>query len=168
LRTEQIALDQKGPAEIPAAVEVADTVRTLPIPKGSQIVSNAEAHTITVLPAAPTTLTETTRKETATGPQSFQPPAPPTPAEIATGRATLYFQFGIAGGLALALFGLVRGWDFVMYGGSAIAGGCTLALLIDRNPLMFALIGVGLALCIAGPLLWHTKLKRVIETEPAN
>lgn len=62
-------------------------------------------------------------------------------------------------GLAVGLFGLVRGWDFVMYGGGAVAGACAFALFIQAHPLVFVVIGIGVALKIVGPLLWHTKLK---------
>ncbi|MCF3650162.1 hypothetical protein [Synoicihabitans lomoniglobus] len=154
------AVQQSGAAEVPARAEVNETVRTVPVPKGSEIVTDADTGNLRVIISEPTLLTETRRNEVSEAPQSFKPAAPPSPSDIANGRAVWFFRIGLGLGIALAVFGLVRGWDFVMYGGAAVAAGCGLSLFLQRNPLLAGLIGAGVLAAVVGPILWHWKLKR--------
>jgi hypothetical protein len=55
---------------------------------------------------------------------------------------------------------LVRGWDFIAYGGGAIAAGCFTGMALASVPAwLWAVFGVGATACIIGPVIWHTKLK---------
>jgi hypothetical protein len=152
---------QTGSAEQPAKAETTETQRVVPIPAGSEIVSDAARKVLTVKVSEPTEFREVVREEKATAPQSFKPPEPPSPSDIASGRATFFFQIGMVLGAAVGLFGMIRGWDFVMYGGAAVAAGCAIGVFMERYPWLFAVIGVGACLCVVGPLLWHLKLKKL-------
>jgi hypothetical protein len=71
------------------------------------------------------------------------------------------YRIALIVGIAAAIFGLVRNWDLVMWGGAAMAGAAACGLFVQRHPVLFAVIGGGLALGIAGVLIWHLRLKGV-------
>lgn len=153
----RVALTQTGTAETPATARSIATAETIPIPAGSTV-SIDTSGTVTITPAAPTTYTAARSDDSATGPQSFTPPAAPTPADEAEGRARLLYRLAIAAGGVAFLFGLIRGWDFVAWGGAALSGGAALGLFM-QHPLALALVGGGMAFALAGVLLWHLVLK---------
>lgn len=165
-------LTQTGAAQVPASAETVTNRATIPLPKGTEIrvvpvfPDRPEQGFAFTLPEAAPLMVESTA-ERVKGPQAFTPPAPPSPAEISTGRAVLGYRIGLALGIAAAIFGLVRGWDLVMYGGGAIAAGCAFGLFVQSHPVLFALLGVGVALAVVGPWLWHSKLKKLARPESA-
>lgn len=152
-------LQQSGPAQVPAKVTTTTETKTLPLPSGSDMVFNEKLGTFTLHFAAPSTLQTETKTEHAEAPQSFAPPAPPTPAQEADAKARFYYYLGLVVGVAAAAFGLVRGWDFVMVGGAVVAGACAFALFVQSHPVIFVLIGIGCALKFAGPYFYHTYIK---------
>lgn len=77
----------------------------------------------------------------------------------------IVFWVGLLVGVAAAIFGLVRMWNFVMWGGIAVAGASAIALFIHAYPWLLAVVGAGIALKFAGPYLWYTKVKHL---EPTN
>lgn len=166
-------LTQTGAAQVPAKIDTDTTKTTVPIPAGTEIIVDRSqlpgvqwqdgkvSGPLTLRLARDTVLTSETRSEHATAPQAFTPPAPPTPGQLADAKASGWFWAGLVAGGAVALFGLVRGWDFVMYGGAAVSGGCALGLFFQKHPLLFTLIGVGVALAVAGPYFWHMHLKHL-------
>lgn len=161
------SVTQTGTADVPARAEVMEESRSVPLPSGSELLIDERAGTVSVRLSSATTLTSATRTERAEAPRAYQPRAPPTPSDLADGRATLLYRVGLAVGLALGVFGLVRGWDLVMYGGGAIAAACAAGLFVARHPTLFAVIGLGAALAVVGPIIWHAKLKRLPTPAPA-
>lgn len=159
-----VAIQQTGDAARPATAAEASTRTETTIPPGVDVTAHPDGR-ITWRNAAPLALVSTHTAATATGPAAFQPPAPPTPAEEAAGRAALWMRLGLVAGVAAAVFGLVRGWDFVAYGGGAIAAACVVGLSLAAVPAwLWAVFGLGAAACVLGPVLWHTRLK---HTGPA-
>lgn len=154
-----VTVSQEGDAKTPAKVETNTATRTVPLPAGTSIIFDEKLGTVTLQLSKDSTLRTETRIERAEAPQAFTPPAPPSPVEETAAKVHGWFWVGLVIGVAGALFGLVRHWDFVMYGGIAIAGGCAFALFVQAHPLVFVLIGLGVALKVVGPLVWHTKLK---------
>lgn len=153
-------LGQSGDAQKPASVATAATVTTIPLPSSSLVILDEKKPGIVTLQlAAQSELKTETRSEKAEAPQAFTPPAPPTPVEISAGRVSVWFWCGIVAGVAAALFGLVRGWDMVMYGGGAVAAACGFALFVQAHPALIGIIGAGAALAVAGPYFWHTTHK---------
>lgn len=152
-------VEAKGDAEVPGKVETKSTNTVVALPLGTTLTFNQTAGTIDVLLKAPSSLHQTTVAERVEAPRAFVPPAPPTPQEVAKGQATLYFWIGLVVGICAAVFGLVRAWNLVMYGGIAVAAGCAFAIFVQDNPLVLWLIGFGVLLKVAGPLIWHTYLK---------
>lgn len=157
-------LQQTGAALVPAKAETITTRATIPLPAGTEFrvvpVMPADSALAFTLPSSVPIEVETTA-ERVTGPQAFTPPAPPTPAQEAAGRASLLYKLGLGAGIALAVFGLVRGWDFVMYGGASIAAGCAFGLFVEQHPLLFAVLGAGLLAVVGGPLIWKFKLQKL-------
>lgn len=151
---------QTGAAEVPAAAETTATTATVTLPAATTIAQDPATGALTYTLPAPAVLTAATRNERVTAPQSFTPPAPPTPADLAAGRAALWFRLGLVAGIAAALFGLVRGWDFVAWGGAAVAAGCALAIWLERSTLALPIIGAGIAFALAGVLAWHFHVKK--------
>lgn len=160
-------LKQNGSAESPAKVTSDTVTSTVPIPAGSTVtVNEKEPGKISVTLAGQTEIKTETRKESAEGAKAFEPPAPPKPTEIAAGRAAGWFWVGLVAGAAAGVFGLVRNWDLVMYGGGAVAAGCVLGLFVQQHPLVLVLVGCGVAAAVIGPTLWHLKLKHLEPKSP--
>ncbi|MFA6287744.1 MAG: hypothetical protein WC661_10215 [Opitutaceae bacterium] len=160
-RAGSTSVKQTGPAQTPARAEAKDAAATFTAPAGSKVEFNEKLGTYTVTLSGPAVIAMTAHTETATAPQAFTPPPPPTPSDQANGRAMWFYRIALFGGLAAGLFGLVRGWDFVMYGGGAIAAAALIGLFIASNPVLFAIIGGGVALAGAGVAIWHFKLKHL-------
>lgn len=170
IRSGAAELTQTGPALVPAKAETVTNRATIPLPAGTEIrvvpvfPDRPEQGFAFTLPS-PAPLTVETVADRVSGPQAFTPPLPPSPSEISTGRAVLAYRIGLALGIAVALFGLVRGWDFVMYGGGTVAAGCAFGLFVESHPVLFAVLGIGVAVAVVGPYLWHTKLKRLTPSQ---
>lgn len=160
------AVTQTGTAEVPASAEVVTDTRSVPLPSGTEIIFDEALGTVTLRLSQATTLATTTRTERATAPRSYAPPAPPTPVDEAQGRAALLYRLGLVLGGAAGVFGLVRGWDFVMWGGGAVAAGCALGIWLDRSPAALAIVGGGCAFAIAGVIAWHFKVKPALPSSP--
>ena len=154
-----LTVSQSGAALVPATATAKDDARTVQIPAGTVAEFNDKLGTLRLTFSAASVLTQTVKTESVTAPQSFTPPAPPSPAEIADGRAVLWYRVGVVLGIAAGLFGLVRAWDFVMWGGLTVAAACLAGLFIQSHPILILFLGVGAALMVAGPALWHLKLK---------
>lgn len=161
-------VSQTGDAKTPAKVETNTSTRTVPLPAGTRIVFDEKLGTVTLQLSQDSTLRTQTTIEKAEAPQAFTPPAPPTPQEEVAGKVHGWFWVGLVIGVAAGLFGLVRGWDFVMYGGLTVAAACAFALFVQAHPLVFVLIGLGVALKFVGPILWHTKLKHISKPTTAD
>lgn len=153
------SLAQTGDAQTPATADTSAGSSALVIPAGTPV-SIAADGTATFTAAEPVRIAATFSAFRAAGPGAFTPPAPPTPAEQARGWGVQVFQIALALGIAAAVFGLVRGWDFVMYGGAAVSAGAAFALFVASHPVLFAVLGLGLGAAVAGVVIWHTKLKR--------
>lgn len=157
--------DAQKPGTLSSNTEKATETKRLPLPAGTELVFNEKLGTLTLRLSQTTTLEATATREVkiehAEAPQAFTPPAPPTPSEEADGKAQWLYRIGLVAGIAAALFGLVRAWDWVMYGGAAVAAGCAVGLFAAKHPAIFAVIGGGIVLAVAGPWIWHTKLKHL-------
>lgn len=178
------AVKQRGPVSVPARAETVTSTATLPLPAGTRVeVANPASAVeqgggtsqggrlsappaLSVILPEPAVLTVQTVQDRVSGPQSFAPPSPPSPVEIAAGKAAWLYRLGLLIGAAVGVFGLVRGWDFVMYGGAAVAAACGFAMFAESHPVLFFVIGGGIVLAVVGPLLWHLKLKH--RPEAAN
>lgn len=93
-----VILTQAGDAAKPATVSTETQTKTVPLPAGTNIVFDEKLGTVTLQLSKDSALTETTKAETATAPQAFTPPAPPTPTELAAGAnkaRTWYFSAGL-------------------------------------------------------------------------
>jgi hypothetical protein len=153
----------KGDSQVQPKVDIKSSEATITLPEGSTFDFNEKLGVIrlTLSKASQMALNRT---ETAIeGPKSFTPDKAPTIQEEKRAESDFWTDIGMKIGMVLggsiALFGLVRGWDMVMLGGAAITGATMAGIFLSRNPWLFLLIGGGLALSVAGPYLWHTKLK---------
>lgn len=155
----------KGDTPVQPKVETKKSEAVIALPEGSTFEFNEKVGLMR-LTLAKASQMALNRTETAVeGPKSFTPDKAPTIQEEKRAESDFWTDIGMKVGMvlggAIALFGLVRGWDFVMLGGAAISGASMAGLFISRNPGLFLLIGGGLALSVAGPYLWHTKLKNL-------
>jgi hypothetical protein len=161
-RAGDATVTQSGYASTPATAASDTQSATVPIPAGSHVVFNEKLGTLGVTLSTDSTLTLTTRRDTVTGPQAFTPPAPPTPADEAKGKAALWLRLGMVGGIAAVIFGFWKGWDLIGIGGGAIAAACFIGLSLEGIPLwLWIVFGIGAALAVTGPALWHLKLKKL-------
>lgn len=159
----------KGDSQVQPKVETKQSEALIKLPEGSTFDFNEKLGTIrlTISKASQMALNRT---ETAIeGPKSFTPDKAPTIQEEKQAESDFLMDIGLksamALGAAIALFGLVRGWDMVMMGGAAISLGSAAGVFINRNPMLFMVIGAGVALLVAGPWFWHTKLKKLTNHE---
>ena len=76
----------------------------------------------------------------------------------------IWFWLGLIVGVSAAIFGLVRAWNLVMWGGVAVAGACAFGIFVQQAPWLFAIIGAGVALKFAGPYIWHTQIKPTVPS----
>lgn len=155
----------KGDTPVQPKVEIKKSEATISVPEGSTFDFNEKLGMVR-LTLAKASQMALNRTETAVdGPKSFTPDKAPTIQEEKRAESDFWTDIGMKVGMvlggAIALFGLVRGWDMVMLGGAAISGASMAGLFMSRNPWLFLLIGGGLALSVAGPYLWHTKLKNL-------
>jgi hypothetical protein len=160
-------LYQDGLAQKPATATETTTQAAATVPPGVPVTAHPDG-SITWTTAAPLSVVTTRTESAATGPAAFEPPAPATPTEEAAGLASLWMRLGLVAGIAAGVFGLVKGWDFVAWGGGAIAAGCVAGMaLASVPPWLWLVFGVGAAACIIGPVIWHTKLKPKVASSPA-
>lgn len=160
-------LNQTGSAETPAKVTSDTVTSTVPVPAGSTLtLDEKEPGKFRFTFSKDSLIKLEARKESAEAPKAFTPPAPPTPLDVAAAESSRWFYVGLVAGAAAGLFGLVRGWDFVMYGGGAVAAACLFGIFVQKHPLILAVIGVGIALAVIGPTLWHWKLKHLEPKSP--
>ena len=164
------AVEIKGDSQVQPKVETKQSEATLILPGGSTFDFNERLGTVrlTLSKASQMALNRT---ETAIdGPRSFVPDKAPTISEEKQAQSDYWVNLGMKAGLvlgaAIAIFGLVRGWDFVMYGGAALAAACGFGIFVEKHPTLLFIIGIGSALAVVGPIVWHTKLKPKQDTTP--
>lgn len=157
---QKTVLAQSGNAALPANVKTTQVVQDLVLPPASTLTFDERTGLLSIRLSTATPMRATTETQEVHGATAFTPPSPPTEADKTDASVRLWAWLGLGAGVAVGLFGLVRGWDFVMYGGGCVAAACALVLFFKLIPVwVYILIGVGTALVLAGPLLWHTKLK---------
>lgn len=161
---------QKGEAQTPATASAATTRRSLTLPAGSVVWQDASTGEIRYRLGNDTPITTEVRTEHVNAPAAFTPPKPPTVAEEAEAKADFWTRLGLQAGIfvggAAGIFGLVRAWPMVMWGGVAVCGACLFGLFVKNHPALLIVIGLGVALKFVGPLLWHTKVKHFTKPEP--
>lgn len=160
ISTPAAQVTQTGTAAVPASAGVTTEARAVPLPAGSEITFNEKLGTVTLKLSRDSALSTETRTEHVTGPQSFDPPAPPTPAEQAKGFGVRAFWVGAL--ICLALAGLSA------WAGHYLAAGCfglagvalpVLASFVASTAAMLA--GVGLVAAGAGLFIaWHVIARR--------
>ncbi len=159
------AIELSGDSPAPAKVDTKNTASRLDIPEGSRIEFNEKLGVLSIALSKATSVAVNRTESTVQGPVAFQPDRGPTVGEEAQAKADFWTMLGLrvgtALGIAVAIFGLVRGWDFVMYGGGAVAGACMFGLFIQKHPLLLMLIGLGVAAAVVGPIIYHTKVKKL-------
>jgi hypothetical protein len=164
-------VEQTGEARVAASAKAETTTQTVTIPAGSTVTQDAQTGQFRYTLGAAVPLRIETRTEQVTAPGAFEPPAPPSIGEEKAAQAdfwtVLAARAGLAVGCAVALFGLVKDWPLLMWGGGAVAAACLFALFVQRHPALLAVVGIGAALAVVGPILWHTKIKPKAAQPPA-
>lgn len=154
-----------GDAQTPAKVDTNKTNAILPIPEGSAFEFNEKLGTFRLVLAKATQMAVNRTETTIEGPKSFTPDKAPTIAEEKSAQSDYWVKLGLYAcvliGGAAAIFGLVRDWTFVMWGGVAIGGSALFGLFVQKHPILMLFIGVGAALIAAATILWHTRLKKL-------
>lgn len=150
-------IEVKGESATPPKIATNETTVEIPVFTGAVI--TIDTSNLKLGSDKPGPVVVTTKSETIQGPANFSPPAPATPGELADGRTKIYFWVGLVVGIIAGLAGLFYRYQMVAIGGACVAAGCALGLLVQANPWIFALIGIGIVLKIAGPTLWHLVLK---------
>ena len=162
-------VEQTGEALHPATAKAETKKQTVTIPAGSIAWQDAKTGELRYQLGSAVPLATETHSESVTAPGAFEPPAPPTIAEEKAAQADFWSVMGYRAamcvGIAAAVFGLVKGWDLVMWGGLAVGGAGLFGLFVKSHPALLAIIGLGVALKIAGPWIYHTKIKP-LETKP--
>ena len=147
-----------GDATEPAAVEIERGETSLDIPAGTPVQIDA-AGVVTFTAAEPVKLSGVRFAASVRGAKAFPPPAAPTPAEEADGRARWLGWIGLFVGVELVFVGL-KGWPMVGTGGAGVAGASVAVLALSAVPrVVWAIGGGGLILAAFGWSLWHFWLR---------
>lgn len=127
ISTPQATITQRGAVAVPAKVSTSTSKASLPVPAGSVVnVHAARAEgapkaqdPVSVTLAGPSVLSVESTSQGVSGPESFAPPAPPSPAALARGEGVRWFYIAgaVSGLLALLAF----------YMGQPLNGGVLLA-----------------------------------------
>ncbi len=159
IKSDQVELSSTGDVKEAAQGSQKKSETTIPLPAKSTVESKPDG-TVTV------TLSKPSEMRSATSDTSIStavPPPPPSPDDEAHAKATFWTTLGLRAAVALGcvglIFGLVKDWDLVAIGGGSVAGAGLFGLFVQRHPVLFIFIGLGVTLAVVGPWLWHTKLK---------
>ncbi len=174
-KTPEVQVSREGVVSLTGDSKVAPQVTTsrsdsvMPIPEGSTFVFNEKLGTM-VLTVSKATQIALNRTETEVkGPVAFDPPKQPTVKDISDAKAdywtTLGLRAGVFLGCCLAIYGLVEQWKLLMIGGGCITAASLFGLFQQAHPVLLAVIGIGLALCFAGPYIYHTAVKPLKPTD---
>lgn len=168
----QVPVEIKGDSKTAPNVTNSQTGSKMVIPEGSKFVFDEKLNTLTLVMSKASEIA-VNRSETAIkGPVAFTPDKGPTVGEEKSAQADFWtvlgLRAGIAIGIAMAIFGLVRHWDLVMYGGAAVAGACLFGIFVQQHPLLLLVIGLGIAAAIVGPTIYHTKIKKLEQPPDAT
>jgi len=170
--TQAGAVEIRGDAQVAPKVDTKRTDGKMALPEGSRLEFNEKLGVFTITLTKASELAVNRQETAIAGPVAFTPDKAPTVMEESQAKSdfwtTLGLRIGIAVGTAAAIFGLVRGWDMVMYGGAAVACASLFGIFVQKHPTLLLIIGLGLALVVVGPIIWHTKLKGITTPTPPN
>lgn len=164
-------VEVSGDAKTPSKVDTKKTDGRMTIPEGSRFEFNEKLGVMTLVMAKASEMAVNRTETAVQGPVAFTPDKGPTVGEEMDAKSDFWTKLGlqialVVGGAA-AIFGLVRGWDLVMYGGMALSGSALFGLFVQKHPTLLIFLGIGAALIVVGPWLWHTKLKKLANnTQP--
>lgn len=171
LVSESGKVEVSGDAQTPSKVDTKKTDGRMSIPEGSRFEFNEKLGTFSLVMAKASEMALNRTETAVQGPVAFTPDKGPTIGEEMQAKAGYWTHLGLmagmVGGAAAAVFGLVRGWNYVMYGGSAISAACMFGLFVEKHPALLIIIGLGAALAMVGPIIWHTKLKKLEPKTPS-
>jgi hypothetical protein len=116
------SVGQSGDAATPATATATSSTVEATIPPGVQVTAHPDG-AITWRTVAPLTITTTRTNDRATGPASFTPPAPPTPADEARGFGVRAFYLAAIACVLAAAFCVWRAYPLaaICFGAAAIA-----------------------------------------------
>lgn len=161
----EASVGQSGEAKAPATAKTEANSQSIPLPAGTIVWADQTTGRLRYTLGKDSVLNATQRTEEAKAPSAFNPPTPPTIGEEKQAQADFWtvlgYRAGVLVGGAAALYGMVHAWPMLMWGGAAVAVACLFGLFVKNHPALLAVIGIGLALKVVGPVLWHTKLKHV-------
>lgn len=162
-------VEMRGDTKVQPAVNTSQAVSRMAVPEGSRFEFNEKLGVMSLVMAKASEIVVNRVQTAVKGPVAFEPDKGPTIGEEMEAKSDFWTSIGLKAGVflgvSLAIFGLVRGWDYVMYGGVAISIASLFGIFIQKHPALLLIIGIGTALAIAGPLIWHTKLKK-LEPKP--
>lgn len=154
-----LSFEQAGAAEVPGKASAKTTTAATIVPPGSVVTAHPDG-SISWTTAEPLRVETTIAEETATGPQSFAPPAPPSPGDVADGRARWLAWIALGLGLAAGFFGTFKGWQVLGLGGWCVAGAAGFILILPAIPVwVWVLGGVGVAAAVGGPAYYRFVLR---------
>lgn len=160
-------VDMAGDAQVPTNVNTKKTDSSLKLPEGSKLEFNEKLGVFSVVLSKASEIALNRQETAVTGPVAFAPDKGPTVGEEANAKGAFWTVLGLQAclviGGAAAIFGLVRDWNFVMYGGVSIAGAALFGLFVHRHPTLMIFIGAGAGLIVMATIIWHTKLKHLVQ-----
>lgn len=164
-------VEVSGDAKTPSKIDTKKTDGRITIPEGSRFEFNEKLGVMTLVMAKASEMAVNRTETAVQGPVAFTPDKGPTIGEEMQAKAGYWTHLGLMAGMvagaAAAIFGLVRGWNYVMYGGAAVSAACMFGLFVQKHPALLIVIGLGAALAMVGPIIWHTKLKKLEPKTPS-
>jgi hypothetical protein len=160
------SLVQNGSAAEPATADTATGSAALTIPAGTAV-TVAPDGSATFTAAEPVEVVSRFSSFKASGPRAFTPPAAPTPAALADGRARLGAWIALGLGCVAFFVGMVKAFPSAIVGGVGVAGAALVVIALGKVPDWVWTLGFsGLAVTVFGLCVWQLYLKKRYS-EPA-
>jgi hypothetical protein len=158
-------VEVSGDAQTPSRVDTKKTGSNLKLPEGSRLEFNEKLGVFSVVLSKASEIAVNRTETAVQGPVAFTPDKGPTVGEEMEAKSNFWTVLGLRAALAAGcfaiIFGLVKDWPFVMYGGISMAGAALFGLFVQRHPTLMIFIGAGAALIVMATIIWHTKLKKI-------
>lgn len=157
--------DLGGDAAQPGSLATSAGGASIDIPAGAAV-TVAPDGAITFTAAEPVRIETRTASATLGGPVAYPPPAAPTPSDNADATARLWAWIAAGLGVVGLALGFLKGWPLVRAGGLCLAAAAVAILALQAVPdWIWAIVGLGAVLALAGPLLWRFVIRAQVENK---
>lgn len=160
-----------GDSQVAPQVDTKKTGSRMIVPEGSRFVFNEKLGEMTMVLSKASEIAVNRTETAVKGPVAFTPDKGPTVGEEMEAKSSFWTVMVLRSALLIggcaAVFGLVKDWPIVMWGGVSMATASLFGLFVNRHPVLMMIIGGAAAAIAVATFVWHTRLKK-LEPQPAK